>query len=136
MIKNDILITVVDGQGGGIGRQYIESLRKQLPKDLPGHYPGFGHQRGSHLHMMQAGATTGPPGKMPLSQMSVRPILSSVWSPSSYRTPFSVNYPRKWPTLSVRAMLCGFSFHSTAATPGSPCFPPDLYSSLSTKPSK
>ena len=35
MIKKDILITVVDGQGGGIGRQYIESLTKQLPKNLP-----------------------------------------------------------------------------------------------------
>ena len=35
MIKKDILITVVDGQGGGIGRQYIESLTKQLQKNLP-----------------------------------------------------------------------------------------------------
>lgn len=35
MIKKEFLIAVIDGQGGGIGRQYIESLTKALPKDLP-----------------------------------------------------------------------------------------------------
>ena len=35
MERKELLVTVVDGQGGGIGRQYIESLRKALPKDLP-----------------------------------------------------------------------------------------------------
>ena len=63
MIKNDILITVVDGQGGGIGRQYIESLRKQLPKDLPVIIRALGTNAAATSNMMQAGATDGATGE-------------------------------------------------------------------------
>ena len=35
MQKKNILISVIDGQGGGIGRQYISALTSVLPKDLP-----------------------------------------------------------------------------------------------------
>ena len=57
MIKKDILIAVVDGQGGGIGRQYIESLTKQLPKDLPVIIRALGTNSAATANMMRAGAT-------------------------------------------------------------------------------
>ena len=63
MIKKDILITVVDGQGGGIGRQYIESLTKQLPKDLPVIVRALGTNSAATSNMMRAGATDGATGE-------------------------------------------------------------------------
>ena len=63
MIKKDILITVVDGQGGGIGRQYIESLTKQLPKDLPCIVRALGTNSAATSNMMRAGATDGATGE-------------------------------------------------------------------------
>ena len=63
MIKKDILIAVVDGQGGGIGRQYIESLTKQLPKDLPGIIRALGTNSAATANMMRAGATDGATGE-------------------------------------------------------------------------
>ena len=35
MQKKNILISVIDGQGGGIGRQYISALTSVLPKAVP-----------------------------------------------------------------------------------------------------
>ena len=63
MIKKDILIAVVDGQGGGIGRQYIESLTKQLPKDLPVIIRARGTNSAATANMMRAGATDGATGE-------------------------------------------------------------------------
>ena len=63
MIKKDILIAVVDGQGGGIGRQYIESLTKQLPKDLPVIIRALGTNSAATANMMRAGATDGATGE-------------------------------------------------------------------------
>lgn len=63
MIKKDILIAVVDGQGGGIGRQYIESLTKQLPKDLPVIIRALGTNSAATSNMMRAGATDGATGE-------------------------------------------------------------------------
>lgn len=63
MIKKDILIIVVDGQGGGIGRQYIESLTKQLPKNLPVIVRALGTNSAATSNMMQAGATDGATGE-------------------------------------------------------------------------
>ena len=63
MLKQDILITVVDGQGGGIGRQYIESLRKHLPKDLPVIVRALGTNSAATANMMRAGATDGATGE-------------------------------------------------------------------------
>ena len=62
-IKKDILITVVDGQGGGIGRQYIESLTKQLPKNLPVIVRALGTNSAATSNMMRAGATDGATGE-------------------------------------------------------------------------
>lgn len=63
MIKKDILIAVVDGQGGGIGRQYIESLTKQFPKDLPVIIRALGTNSAATANMMRAGATDGATGE-------------------------------------------------------------------------
>ena len=63
MITKDILITVVDGQGGGIGRQYIESLTKQLPKNLPVIVRALGTNSAATSNMMRAGATDGATGE-------------------------------------------------------------------------
>ena len=63
MIKKDILITVVDGQGGDIGRQYIESLTKQLPKNLPVIVRALGTNSAATSNMMRAGATDGATGE-------------------------------------------------------------------------
>lgn len=63
MIKKDILIAVVDGQGGGIGRQYIESLTKQLPKDLPVIIRALRTNSAATANMMRAGATDGATGE-------------------------------------------------------------------------
>ena len=63
MIKKDILIAVVDGQGGGIGRQYIESLTNQLPKDLPVIIRALGTNSAATSNMMRAGATDGATGE-------------------------------------------------------------------------
>ena len=63
MIKKDILIAVVDGQGGGIGRQYIESLTKQLPKALPVIIRALGTNSAATANMMRAGATDGATGE-------------------------------------------------------------------------
>ena len=63
MADKDILITVVDGQGGGIGRQYIENLRKQLPKDLPVIIRALGTNAAATSNMVRAGATDGATGE-------------------------------------------------------------------------
>lgn len=63
MIKKDILIAVVDGQGGGIGRQYIESLTKQLPEDLPVIIRALGTNSAATSNMIRAGATDGATGE-------------------------------------------------------------------------
>ena len=63
MIKKDILIAVVDGQGGGIGRQYIESLTKHLPKDLPVIIRALGTNSAATANLMRAGATDGATGE-------------------------------------------------------------------------
>ena len=57
------MIAVVDGQGGGIGRQYIESLTKQLPKDLPVIIRALGTNSAATSNMMRAGATDGATGE-------------------------------------------------------------------------
>ena len=63
MIKKDILITVVDGQGGGIGRQYIESLSKVFPKDLPITIRALGTNSAATSNMIRAGANDGATGE-------------------------------------------------------------------------
>jgi hypothetical protein len=63
MTDRKILISVVDGQGGGIGRQYIDLLRKALPKDLPVIIRALGTNSAATSNMVRAGATDGATGE-------------------------------------------------------------------------
>ena len=63
MIKKEFLIAVIDGQGGGIGRQYIESLTKALPKDLPVIVRALGTNSAATANMIRGGATDGATGE-------------------------------------------------------------------------
>lgn len=63
MLQKEILIAVVDGQGGGIGRQYIESLTKALPDGLPVIVRALGTNSAATANMMRAGATDGATGE-------------------------------------------------------------------------
>ena len=104
MIKKDILIAVIDGQGGGIGRQYIESLTKQLPKDLPVIIRALGTNSAATSNMLRGGATEKTPSlKMPARRISLSVLLRLL-----FPIPSSVNYRQKWPMPSARVTLCGF----------------------------
>ena len=67
MQKKNILISVIDGQGGGIGRQYISSLTSVLPKDLPVTIRALGTN--SLATSNKAVPTTEQQVRMPLSSM-------------------------------------------------------------------
>ena len=133
MIKKDILIAVVDGQGGGIGRQYIESLTKQLPKDLPVIIRALGTNSAATSNMMRAGATDGATGENAIVKNAGRADIIvgvvAIVVPDSILGELS-------PKMSGRAMPCVSSFHLTAAIPGLPCFLPDLCSNSLTRLSK
>lgn len=63
MMKKNILVSVVDGQGGGIGRQYIQSLTAVLPKDLPVTVRALGTNSLATSNMLRGGATDGATGE-------------------------------------------------------------------------
>lgn len=63
MSKKEILIAVVDGQGGGIGRQYIESLTSILPAKEPIIIRALGTNATATASMLKAGATDGATGE-------------------------------------------------------------------------
>ena len=63
MKKKNILVSVVDGQGGGIGRQYIQALMAVLPKDLPVTVRALGTNSLATSNMLRGGATDGATGE-------------------------------------------------------------------------
>lgn len=60
MRREDILIAVVDGQGGGIGRSLVEKLKKEFP-DL--HVRALGTNAEATGRMLRAGADDGATGE-------------------------------------------------------------------------
>ena len=76
MQKKNILISVIDGQGGGIGRQYISALTSVLPKDLPVTIRALGTNSLATSNMLKGGANDVPQARMPSSSMQDAPILS------------------------------------------------------------
>jgi hypothetical protein len=63
MHKKNILISVIDGQGGGIGRQYINALTSVLPKDCPVTVRALGTNTLATSNMLKGGATDGATGE-------------------------------------------------------------------------
>lgn len=63
MKKRNILISVVDGQGGGIGRQYIQALTSVISKDIPVTIRALGTNSLATSNMLKAGATDGATGE-------------------------------------------------------------------------
>ena len=95
MIKKEFLIAVIDGQGGGIGRQYIESLTKALPKDLPVIVRALGTNSAATANMIRGGATDGATGENAKTQK--KPTSLPALLPSSFPIRFLVNSHRLWP---------------------------------------
>ncbi len=63
MSKHNILISVVDGQGGGIGRQYIQTLRSLMPAGLPVTVRALGTNSLATSSMLKGGADDGATGE-------------------------------------------------------------------------
>ena len=63
MRKDKILVSVIDGQGGGIGRQYIQALTAVLPKNLPVTVRALGTNSLAPSNMLKGGATDGATGE-------------------------------------------------------------------------
>lgn len=73
-----MIIAVIDGQGGGIGRHITEILRKRLPEDTE--IIGLGTNTVAMANMMKAGANEAAAGENAIVFMSKRVdlIVSSV----------------------------------------------------------
>ena len=54
---------MIDGQGGGIGRQYISALTSVLPKDLPVTIRALGTNSLATSNMLKGGANDGATGE-------------------------------------------------------------------------
>lgn len=63
MLQDKYLITVVDGQGGGIGKQYIETLLKNLSSTNSVIIRALGTNALATTSMLKAGATDGATGE-------------------------------------------------------------------------
>ena len=88
MQKKNILISVIDGQGGGIGRQYISALTSVLPKDLPVTIRALGT---NSLATSKAVRMMVRQVRMPSSSMQGAPILSWALLLLLLPMPFSAN---------------------------------------------
>ncbi len=63
MSHKKIIVSVIDGQGGGIGRQFISSLTAVLPKDLPVTVRALGTNSLATSNMIKGGAHDGATGE-------------------------------------------------------------------------
>lgn len=85
MINQKYLIAVVDGQGGGIGRQCIERLTKCLPKELPVVIRALGTNGFATAAMLKAGASDGATGE--------NAIIHNVKRADIIMGPFGISIP-------------------------------------------
>lgn len=58
-----IMIAIVDGQGGGIGKNIVGKLRKRIPKDREITICALGTNAAATNNMMKAGADIGATGQ-------------------------------------------------------------------------
>lgn len=63
MIPKEIMISIVDGQGGGIGKNIVGKLRKQIPKDRDITICALGTNSTATNNMIKAGADIGATGQ-------------------------------------------------------------------------
>lgn len=63
MIPKDIMISVIDGQGGGIGKNIVSKLRKLIPKDSGVTICALGTNSTATNNMIKAGADIGATGQ-------------------------------------------------------------------------
>lgn len=75
MTKDNYLIAVIDGQGGGIGKQYISSLKKALPDGFPVTVRALGTNSLATSGMLRAGADDGATGENSIIQNAAKADL-------------------------------------------------------------
>jgi hypothetical protein len=63
MLQKDIMISVVDGQGGGLGRSIVSKLRRQIPKEMGITICVLGTNSTATGNMLKAGADIGATGE-------------------------------------------------------------------------
>jgi len=63
MVPKEIMITVIDGQGGGIGKSLVAKLRKQIDKDSGVTICALGTNSNATNTMLKAGADLGATGE-------------------------------------------------------------------------
>ncbi len=63
MIPKEIMISIVDGQGGGIGKNIVGKLKKQIPKDRAITICALGTNSTATNNMIKAGADIGATGQ-------------------------------------------------------------------------
>ncbi len=91
MQKKNILISVIDGQGGGIGRQYISALTSVLPKDLPVTIRALGTNSLATSNMLKGGANDGATGENAIVLNAGRSDISWALLLLLLPMPFSAN---------------------------------------------
>lgn len=67
-MKKLITLSVIDGQGGGIGKSIVSKLRKQLPKEMGITICALGTNSMATNNMMKAGADMGATGENAIIQ--------------------------------------------------------------------
>mgnify|MGYP001124151765 CR=1 FL=1 len=68
MIQKDILISIIDGQGGGIGKSIVGKLRRQIPKETGITICALGTNSTATNNMLRAGADIGATGQNAIVQ--------------------------------------------------------------------
>ena len=63
MVSREIMISVIDGQGGGIGKSIISKLRKRIDKDAGITICALGTNSTATNNMIKAGADIGATGE-------------------------------------------------------------------------
>ena len=76
MMRGELLVAVVDGQGGGMGRGLVEAVKKKWPSL---HVRALGTNSLATAAMLRAG-TTAPPARTPWRSTPGGRI--SCWGPS------------------------------------------------------
>lgn len=62
-MKKMIMLSVIDGQGGGLGRSIVSKLRKQIPKEMGITICALGTNSLATSNMIKAGADIGATGE-------------------------------------------------------------------------